>query len=217
MTVRELPAEGARDLTGRGVYYGVAAAEVNYYRDNPVIVVGGGNSAGQGALFLSRYASDVTILIRGENLQTSMSHYLIDQIEHAENVRLLTRREVVSVQGNEHLSSVTIRNLDREDEVETLTASAMVVFIGSVPNTSVVQGLLAEDAGGFILTGSDLPKLEGRPRGWSLNRDPYLLETSVPGIFAVGDVRHGSSKRVAAAVGEGSTAVRMVHEYLGTV
>jgi thioredoxin reductase (NADPH) len=145
-----------------------------------------------------------------------MSRYLIDQIEATENVHLEPQREIVSVHGTGHLESLTVRHTET-GEAEDVRASALFIFIGSEPNSQLVEGLVATDDKGFVLTGADLPKLEGKPRGWALDRDPYILETNAPGIFAVGDVRGGSSKRVAAAVGEGSTAVRLVHEYLATV
>lgn len=216
MKVRLHEADGCQLLTGIGVYYGAAMSEARSHKDQPVAVLGGGNSAGQAALFLSRFASDVTIYIRASSLSASMSRYLIDQIEATENVHLEPQREIVSVHGTGHLESLTVRHTET-GEAEDVRASALFIFIGSEPNSQLVEGLVATDDKGFVLTGADLPKLEGKPRGWALDRDPYILETNAPGIFAVGDVRGGSSKRVAAAVGEGSTAVRLVHEYLATV
>jgi thioredoxin reductase (NADPH) len=216
MSVRRHPAAGCEELSGRGVYYGAALTEAAHYRDQPMFVVGGGNSAGQGARVFSRYASRVTMLVRSASLAATMSHYLIQQLANTPNVEVLFNKDVIAARGNDKLESLLV--LDRvSDEEQEAAAAALFVFIGSAPSSDLVKALVACDKGGFVLTGPDLPKKEGRPRGWTLDRDPYLLETSVPGIFAVGDVRHGSSKRVAAAVGEGSVAVRMVHEYLATV
>jgi thioredoxin reductase (NADPH) len=203
-------------LTGCGVYYGAAMTEAATYRDRPVVVVGGANSAGQGALFFSRYASKVTVLTRSP-LAKSMSQYLIARIEAAPNMELVSGYVVDSVRGEGHLDGITIRSTE-DDSTQELDAAAMFIFIGSAPHTEMVQGLLEMDEKGYLLAGPDLPAgPAGRPRGWTLDRDPYLYETTVPGIFAVGDVRAGSGKRVAAAVGEGSGCVGMVHLYLTTV
>ncbi len=216
MKVRRLPAEGVAALTGAGVYYGAALTEAAHYRGRPMFVVGGGNSAGQGAMFFSRYASKVTILIRREGLESTMSHYLIEQLAATPNVEVQPRRKVVEALGGDRLEALRVEHLDTGEVVEE-EAAALFVFIGSAPNSQLVEGIVARDDKGFVLTGARLPRLGGRPRAWTPDRDPYLLETSVPGIFAAGDVRGGSSKRVAAAVGEGAVVVSEVHQYLSTV
>jgi thioredoxin reductase (NADPH) len=216
VAVRKLTAAGLDDLTGCGVYYGAAMTEAATYRDKPVCVVGGANSAGQGALFFSRYASTVSMLVRSP-LAKSMSRYLIDRIEAAPNIEVVEGVEVDSVHGNGHLERVTLRSTV-DGSTRDLEQAGLFVFIGSAPHTSMVEGLLEMDEKGYLVTGPDLPLgPAGRPRGWTLDRDPYLYETNVPGIFAVGDVRAGSGKRVAAAVGEGSGCVGAVHRYLETV
>jgi thioredoxin reductase (NADPH) len=216
VAVRMLEVPGLEPLFGIGVYYGAAMTEAAIYRGQDVCIVGGGNSAGQGALFFSRYARRVTLLVRRASLAGAMSQYLIDRIEAAPNIEVLTRAEVAAVRGDGRLERVVVRHLEDGGERE-LEAAAMFILIGAAPRTDVVAGLVERDEKGFILTGPDLPRADRRPRGWTLDRDPYLFETSVPGIFAVGDARAGSSKRVAAAVGEGSAAVGMVHRYLETV
>ncbi|MEA2645151.1 MAG: thioredoxin reductase [Chloroflexota bacterium] len=216
VAVRTLDAPGVENLTGVGVYYGAAMTEAAAYRDEEVVVVGAGNSAGQGALFFSLHASRVTILVRGESLAASMSDYLVQRIEAADNINVRTRSQVDAVSGNGHLERLTIRDLD-SDAREDINAAGMFVFIGAAPRTQPVADLVELDEQGYIVTGPDLLRGGRPPRGWPLERDPYLYETSVPGIFAVGDVRAGSGKRVAVAVGEGSGAVGVVHRYLETV
>jgi thioredoxin reductase (NADPH) len=217
VSVRTLEVPGIEALLGIGVYYGAAMTEAATYRDKDVCVLGAGNSAAQGALFFSRYARHVTLLVRGKSLGQSMSQYLVDRIAAAQNIEVLTRVEVASVCGTGRLENVVIRGVDDAQE-RKLPASAIFIFIGAKPRTEMVSGFLELDEKGFVLTGPDLPRTEGRiPRGWTLERDPYLFETSVPGIFAAGDVRASSGKRVAAAVGEGSGTVSMVHRYLETV
>jgi thioredoxin reductase (NADPH) len=215
MEVRRLEAPGVANLTGVGVYYGAALSEASLYRGKHVYVVGGANSAGQGAIFFSRYAERVTMLVRGPNITASMSRYLIDRIADAKNIDVRCNTSVSSVRGNGRLEAITLQGPGGEEqEVE---AHAMFVFIGSAPRTEFVAGLVERDPQGFVLTGRDL-LVDGKwPRSWTAARDPFLFETSVPGIFAAGDTRHGSGKRVAAAVGEGSACVSMIHEYLETV
>jgi thioredoxin reductase (NADPH) len=216
MIVRRLDVPGADALTGAGVYYGAAVAEASAHRGADVVVVGGANSAGQAALLFARYARKVTMLVRGASLQASMSTYLIDRIAAAENIEVRTHTSVVAVCGTDRLESVDLQHADT-GERSTLPATAMFVFIGSAPLSDMVAGLVERDDLGFVITGPDLLRSGKRPKGWTLDRDPFLLETSVPGIFASGDVRLGSTKRVASAVGEGSAAVGMIHKYLETV
>ena len=216
MAVRKLEVPGIEPLLGIGVYYGAAMTEAATYRGQDMCIVGGANSAGQGALFFSRYARRVTMLVRAPALGLSMSQYLVDRIAATPNIDVLTRVEVAAVCGAGRLERVVIRSLDDGRESE-LVSAAMFIFIGTAPHSEMVAGLLERDAQGFILTGPDLPRTDHRPRGWTLDRDPFLFETSVPGIFAVGDVRAGASRRVATTVGEGSASIFMVHRYLETV
>ncbi|MGD8278673.1 MAG: FAD-dependent oxidoreductase [Gemmatimonadota bacterium] len=204
---RAHPAEGAERLVGRGVYYGSAASEVERLEGEHVIVVGGANSAGQAAVHLSRFARRVTLLVRADSLEQRMSSYLVDQIRAIGTISVRLRTEAIATQGDDHLESVLVRDPQAE---EKLQAAAMFVFIGAHPHTDWLEGMVVRDARGFIETGPAL-----RAAGlWSLDRDPFLLETSVPGVFAVGDVRAHSIKRVASAVGEGSVAIHFVHAYL---
>jgi len=214
--VRELDVPGIEPLIGASVYYGAAVSEAVHYKDRDVVVVGGANSAGQGAMFLSRFARSVTMLVRGASLKKSMSQYLIDQIDATENIEVRTSTEVTAVDGEERLETITIR--DRTTEAtETVPADAMFLFIGAVPHSDCVAGIVDRSEAGFILTGGDLIRDGRRPKNWTLKRDPFLLETSVPGIFAAGDVRHGVVRRVASAVGQGAIAVSFIHSYLETV
>jgi thioredoxin reductase (NADPH) len=191
--------------------------EAATYRGEEVVVVGGANSAGQGALFFSRYCKKVTIVIRAERFGKGMSRYLADRIRATPNVETIAAAEVTGVVGDGKLEGVTIR-VGEAGETRTLPASAMFVFIGAQPRTDLVADLVERDDKGFIKTGPDLGDREARIRlGWTLDRDPFLHETNVPGIFAAGDARSGSGKRVANAVGEGSATVSMVHRYLETV
>ncbi len=209
---RHLSAEGADELAGMGVYYGTSRVEANQHREEPMFVVGGGNSAGQGALFLSGFTESVTILIRREDLTATMSQYLIDAIDLNESVTVRPQTRVVEAHGESRLEAITVENL-ADGTAERVDAGALFIFIGQAANTGWLTGLLELDDRGFIVTGSDLePSI-----GWNVDRDPLPLETSVPGIFAAGDVRHGSIKRVASATGEGATAIRFVHQHLASL
>ena len=216
MVVRRLEAPGVEQLTGAGVFYGAALTEAGACRGKDVLIVGGANSAGQAALSFARYARNVTILVRGDSLADGMSRYLVDRIADTANIHVLARAQVAAAHGENRLEAVDVVCGERRT-VQRFEAAAMFIFIGSTPQSDIAAGLVEREPGGFILTGPDL-RTEGRlPRSWTLQRDPFLLETSFPGIFAAGDVRFGSAKRVAAAVGEGSAAVGMVHKYLETV
>jgi len=216
MEVRRLPGEGIEPLLGAGVYYGAALSEAATYRGCDVVVVGGANSAGQGAMFFSRYARKVTVLLRGPDLAAGMSTYLVDRIRETPNVEVLPHTGVVGARGNGRLEAVRV--VDRATGAEReLAAAAMFIFIGTAPRTELCADLVMRDAQGFVLTGRDVMVDGRRPPGWTPARDPYLFETNVPGIFCAGDARHGSGKRVAAAVGEGSATVSMVHQYLQSV
>jgi thioredoxin reductase (NADPH) len=214
--VRELDVPGLAPLVGASVYYGAALSEVIHYKDRRVFVVGGANSAGQGAVFLSRHASEVAILVRADSLQQSMSRYLIDQIERTENISVKTNTEVTAVTGTDHLETMTLKHAGT-GECQTVPADALFIFIGAVPCSQVAADVVERSDDGFILTGPDLIRAGRRPKGWRLKRDPFLMETSVPGIFAAGDVRYGVVRRVASAVGQGAVAVSFVHKYLETV
>ncbi len=213
---RTLDVPGMERLAGAGVYYGAGATEAASCRGEVIYVVGGANSAGQAALNFSRFAAQVVMLVRGEALASSMSKYLIDEIAETPNLRVQTQCQVTEVHGAEHLEAISIL-CSRTGTVEKAPAASLYIFIGAEPRTGWLAGVVERDARGFLLTGPDLMRDGKRPRGWPLDRDPGLLETSVPGIFAVGDVRHGSVKRVASGVGEGSIAIQFVHQYLSKV
>jgi len=216
MAVRTLDVPGIAPLLGIGVYYGVALSEAVTYRGDDVCIVGGANSAGQAALFFSSYARRVTIIVRAAGLSPSMSHYLVERIKATENIDVISRLEVDSVAGNGRLERVVLRNLDTAED-HALDAAAMFICIGTAPHSEMAAGLLERDEKGFIRTGPDLPRVNGKVRGWTLERDPFIFETNVPGIFAAGDVRAGANRRVASAVGEGSAAIYSIHKYLETV
>ena len=214
--IRELDVPGIEPFIGGSVYYGAATSEAVHYKGKKVFVIGGANSAGQGAMFLSRFASEVSVLIRGDSLKKSMSQYLIDQIEGTENISLMVNTEVTAVDGTDHLETITTKN-NKSGETETVPADAMFIFIGAVPSTAILEDIVELSEAGFIYTGQDLIRDGRRPKNWKPRRDPFLLETSVPGIFAAGDVRHDVIRRVASAVGQGAVAVSFVHKYLETV
>ncbi|WP_328327561.1 FAD-dependent oxidoreductase [Kribbella sp. NBC_00382] len=210
VSYRTLAAPGVDDLSGRGIYYGSATTEGPACAGQEVYIIGGANSAGQAAVYFSRHAKRVHMLVRGPSLEATMSSYLIDQIGGIDNIEVHTCTQVVSCKGAEHLECVTLTNSTTGESWEVDT-EWMFVFIGAAPRTDWLPGELLRDDKGFVLTG---PDLRGRPPGWALDRDPYHLETSMPGVFAAGDVRAESVKRVASAVGDGAMAVTLVHRYL---
>ncbi|HMQ35204.1 MAG TPA: NAD(P)/FAD-dependent oxidoreductase, partial [Chloroflexaceae bacterium] len=198
-------------LTGAGVYYGASITEAISGRGQPVFIVGAGNSAGQAAIYLAGFASRVVLLVRGDSLEAKMSQYLVDRIRQIENIEVRLRSEVAAVHGEGHVEAITLRGPEGE---ETRPASALFIFTGAVPCTDWLEGVVQLDRQGFVLTGPQLLEGGRRPQGWDVDRDPFLLESSVPGVFIAGDVRAGSVKRVASAVGEGSIAVQFVHQHL---
>ena len=211
---RELEVPGAEALVGRGIYYGAARTEALNCQGQHIFLVGGGNSAGQAAMFFANYARKVSLLVRGPSLAATMSHYLIQQLATKDNIEVCTRCRIVRVEGEQRLESIVIEHRDTGD-LSREPASAVFVFIGADAVTGWLPDLLIRDERGYVCTGRDVMDLVARNNGtWPLARDPFLLETSTPGIFAVGDVRHGSVKRVASGVGEGSMAIAFVHQYL---
>lgn len=216
VSYRKLEVPGSEPLAGAGVYYGAAMTEAIACQGEHVYIVGGANSAGQAAMYFSRYASKVTMLVRGESLTKSMSQYLIDQIASTENIEVCPYCSVVEVQGNGHLEKIAIAN-SQTGETQHVPAKSLFIFIGASPQTDWLSGVVERDEKGFVLTGPDLLRDRQRPRGWTLDRSPFLLEASVPGIFVAGDVRYGSVKRVASGVGEGAIAVQFIHQYLSKV
>ena len=220
---RKLDAPGIDRLQGAGVYYGGGATEAMSCKGETVYVIGGANSAGQAAMNFAKYAERVIIMVRGSSLSSTMSQYLIDQVQATPNISLWANASVTEAHGEAHLEELSVLCSD-SSKIERVPASSMFIFIGALPKTDWLTGVVERDDRGFLLTGPDLLRdlrsADGqarRPKGWTLDRDPYLLETNVPGIFAVGDVRHGSVKRVASGVGEGSVAVQFIHQYLSKV
>ena len=212
---RRLEAPGVDRLQGAGIYYGGGATEALSCKGEIVYVVGGANSAGQAAMNFAKYAERVIILVRGESLSSTMSQYLIDQIKETPNIQLWTHASLSEAHGDTHLEEISVLCSDT-GKTERVPASAMFIFIGALPRTEWLD-IVERDERGFVLTGPDLMREGQRPKGWVPDRDPFLLETNVPGIFAVGDVRHGSIKRVASGVGEGSVGVQFIHQYLSKV
>jgi thioredoxin reductase (NADPH) len=211
---RRLEVPGLDQLSGSGVYYYAPMSEAFSYRDGNVYIVGGANSAGQAAMYFSRIARQVTMLVRGESLSDSMSQYLEKQIAATKNIQVKLYSSVTAVEGTGHCEKITIKN-SKTKETETVPADALLIYAGAVPRTDWLAGIVARDAQGYIISGQHL-MLEGkRPTGWTADRDPFYLETSVPGIFVAGDVRHRSAKGVTSGVGEGAMAVKLVHQYLG--
>ncbi len=215
VSYRLLDLPGADRLTGAGIYYGAAIPEALAVRGKDIFVVGGGNSAGQTAMYLSGYADSVTLLVRGDRLAGGMSRYLIAQIEETENIHVRTRTVMTEATGEDHLESVTLLDSSTNSS-ESVATEAVFVFIGANAQTEWLGDTLERDTRGYILTGPDLLREGGRPHGWSAPRDPLWLESSIPGVFVAGDVRHGSTPRVASAVGEGAMAVRFVHIHLNS-
>lgn len=216
VSYRKLAVPGMDRLYGAGVYYGAAMTEAIACKGEEVYVVGGANSAGQAAMHFSKYAEHVTMLVRGESLTKSMSQYLIDQIESTPNITVRPYCSVVEVHGETSLEKIVVADSSSGSR-ETLPAKSLFIFIGAMPQTDWLNGVVERDQQGFILAGLDLLRDRQRPKGWALDRDPFLLESSVPGIFVAGDVRYGSVKRVASGVGEGSIAVQFIHRYLSKV
>jgi thioredoxin reductase (NADPH) len=216
MTVRKPDVPGIEPFVGASIYYGAALTEARHYQDGRVFVIGGANSAGQGAVFLSQYARQVTILKRGKSLEESMSQYLIDQIRGTQNIQVRVQTEMSAVHGSERLEAITIQNREN-GETEKVPADAVFLFIGAIPHSEFVADVVELSPEGFILTGPDLIQGGRRPKNWKLRRDPLLMETSVPGIFAAGDVRHNVVRRVASAVGQGAVAISLIQKYLETV
>jgi thioredoxin reductase (NADPH) len=209
---RKLQADGLDDLVGAGVYYGTSRIEADNHRDQPMYIVGGGNSAGQAALFLTRFTDDVTIIIRSADLTETMSAYLIENLEMNESVTIRPRSAVAAAHGDTHLRYLELEDRDSGTK-EKVDAGALFIFIGQRAQTSWLEGVVQFDERGFVLTGADL----GPVKGWNVDRDPFPLESSVPGVFVAGDVRHGSIRRVAGATGEGATAIRFVHRHLASL
>jgi thioredoxin reductase (NADPH) len=213
---RRLDVPGMDRMQGAGVYYGGGSQEAISCKGETVYVVGGANSAGQAAINFALYAEKVVMLVRGDSLAATMSRYLIDQIEKTPNIQVWAHAEVIGVHGETHLEEISVQCSDT-NTVEQVPANSMFIYIGASPRTDWLEGTVARDERGFVLAGPDLLKDGKLPTGWNLDRDPFLLESSLPGVFVVGDVRHGSIKRVASAVGEGAIAVQFIHRYMAKV
>jgi thioredoxin reductase (NADPH) len=215
VSYRKLDAPGLDALLGAGVFYGATTSEHTAFAGEHVFVAGGANSAGQAAVNLARYAQQVTIVVRGDSLAARMSQYLIDEITATDNIDVRTSTQIAAAEGTGQLAALTLTD-SRTGSTQTVPAAALVILIGAVPHTDWLPPNIARDEHGFILTGSDLPASRDPAASWTLPRPPHPLETSMPGVFAAGDVRHGSVKRVASAVGEGSIATTQLTQYLQT-
>jgi thioredoxin reductase (NADPH) len=213
---RQLEAKGIDSFSGAGVYYGAATTEAFACKDQDIYVIGGGNSAGQAAMYLSAYACNVFIVIRKGSIESGMSQYLVDQISDTENISVISNTEVIEVMGNEKLEKLLLRNVETQ-ETKTVDAGSLFVFIGAKPVTEWLGLHILKDKSEFIETGRELLKYPGFKKSWKLSREPFMLETCVPGIFAAGDVRSGAMNRVASAVGEGAMAIKFVHQYLSEI
>jgi thioredoxin reductase (NADPH) len=213
MAVRELAVPGVAKLVGAGIYYGASMSEAAPYRDQHVAILGGANSAGQGALFFARYAKSVTMLVRAPALSPTMAAYLVDRIATTTNIQVCNGVEVVEARGDGHLEQLGLRDV-AGGATRAMDVAALFVYIGVAPRTEAFAGFVELDEKSFVVTGPDLSR---RKVAWPLERDPLMFETSVPGVFAAGDVRSGSNRRIAMAVGEGSAAIHSVHRYLQTV
>ena len=202
-------------LTGAGVYYGASIVEALHYKGQDIYIVGGANSAGQAAIYFSKYAKEVTLLVRSDSLAEKMSQYLVHQINETSNIRVWLNTVVTEVNGENKLDNIAVKNT-KTGEHRTVPAAGLFIYIGAEPHTGWLDGVVQRDTHGFILTGLDLAN-NGYPQAWKIDHQPLLLETNIPGVFVAGDVRHGSIKRIAAGVGEGSTAIQLIHQYLKKV
>lgn len=211
---RKLDVPGLDRLAGAGVYYYAPMSEAFSYRDGDIYIVGGANSAGQAAMYFSKFARKVTMVVRGDSLSDSMSQYLENQIAATKNIEVKLNSNVIAVEGSNHCETLTIKN-SKTGQTETVSASALLIYAGAVPRTEWLAGIVERDAQGYLISGQHLVLQGKRPQGWTADRDPFYLETSVPGIFVAGDVRHRSAKGVTSGVGEGAMAVKLVHQYLG--
>jgi thioredoxin reductase (NADPH) len=214
VSYRQLDIPNAAQLAGAGIYYGAATTEAVLYRETDVGVVGGGNSAGQAVVYLSRFARSVVLLVRGETLTTTMSQYLIEQMDALPNVEIRFNTQITEVRGDTHLDGLTVTGPEGPEE---MNLAAVFMFIGQTPRTEWLEGTVVRDEAGFVLTGPSLMAEGKPPSGWGLSREPFLLESSMPGVFCAGDVRKASIKRIASAVGEGSMSVQFVHQYLAEI
>jgi len=210
---RRLDVPGMDRLTGAGIYYGAAITEASSCKDEDVYIVGGANSAGQAAVYFCEVARSVKMIVRGDSLSRSMSHYLVERIQTIPNISIIPNAEVVEAGGQDRLEDITVRHHDTQ-VTEKLPAAALFIFIGAEPHTEWLDGVVCRDGKGFLVTGANLVQNAKRPAGWNLDRDPYLLETNVPGVFAVGDVRDGAVRRVANSVGEGSIVLYFIRQYM---
>lgn len=211
---RKLDVPGLEKLNGAGVYYYAPMSEAFSYRDGDIFIVGGANSAGQAAMYFSKFARQVTMIVRGGSLSDSMSQYLENQIAATKNITVRFNSSVIAVEGVDRCETITIQN-NKTCSKENVSASALLIYAGAIPRTEWLSGIVERDAQGYLITGQHLLREGRRPKGWTAERDPFYLEASVPGIFVAGDVRHRSAKGVTSGVGEGAMAVKLVHEYLG--